>query len=137
MLLRCSAEMPVVRPCRTSTETVKAVPCGASFAATIGCRFRRRASAVVIGAQTMPQQLRMMKAIFSGVQSDGGADEIAFVLAVIVVGDDDNFAARDGFNRLHDRMGHRSHLLCCAGFEKIVRRDGAARLAQDLLRGLA
>ena len=33
-----------------------------------GCR--RRASARVSGAQTMPQVLRMMKAIFSGVQSE-------------------------------------------------------------------
>ncbi len=70
VLLRCSAEMPVVKPCLISTETVKAVPCGASLAATIGCRFKRLALAAVTGAQTMPQQLRMMKAIFSGVQSD-------------------------------------------------------------------
>ena len=59
--------MPVVRPCLTSTVTVKAVPSGASFSATMGCRCRRRASASDSGAQTMPQQLRMMKAIFSGV----------------------------------------------------------------------
>ncbi len=68
VLARCSAEMPVVRPCLTSTVTVKAVPSGASLAATMGARWRRRASAPVIGAQTMPQQLRMMKAIFSVVQ---------------------------------------------------------------------
>jgi len=36
VLLRSSAEMPVVRPCRTSTDTVKAVPSGASLTATMG-----------------------------------------------------------------------------------------------------
>ena len=66
VLARCSAEMPVVRPWRTSTETVKAVPSGASFCETIGSSRRRLASSCVSGAQTMPQQLRMMKAIFSG-----------------------------------------------------------------------
>src|SRR4051812_25778071 len=70
VLVRCSAEMPVVSPWRTSTDTVKAVPSGASFEATIGSRRRRRASAPVRGAQTMPQVLRMMNAILSGVQSE-------------------------------------------------------------------
>jgi hypothetical protein len=49
---------------------VKAVPSGASFEATMGSSRRRRASAAVRGAQTMPQVLRMMKAIFSGVQRE-------------------------------------------------------------------
>ena len=106
VLERCSAEMPVVRPCWTSTETVKAVPSGASLAATIGERLRRVASALVTGAQTMPQVLRMMKAIFSGVQSDGGADEIALVLAVVVIGDDDDFAAGEGLDGSDDGVGH-------------------------------
>ena len=66
---RCSAEMPVVRPCLTSTETVKAVPSGASLIATIGARCSLRASSAVNGAQTMPLVWRMMKAIFSGVQN--------------------------------------------------------------------
>ena len=70
VLQRCSAEMPVVMPCLTSTETVKAVPSGASFAATIGGRCNRRASSAVNGAQTMPQPLRMMKAILSVVHSE-------------------------------------------------------------------
>ena len=70
VLQRCSAEMPVVMPCLTSTETVKAVPSGASFAATIGGRCSRRASSAVKGAQTMPQPWRMMKAIFSVAQSE-------------------------------------------------------------------
>ena len=60
--------MPVVSPCFTSTVTVKAVPSGASLEATIGLRCNRLASADESGAQTMPQVLRMMNAIFSGVQ---------------------------------------------------------------------
>src|SRR5215472_16640004 len=59
--------MPVVRPWRTSTETVNAVPSGASLSATIGSRCRRRASSGASGAQTMPDVWRMMNAIFSGV----------------------------------------------------------------------
>ena len=70
VFVRCSAEMPVVSPWRTSADTVKAVPSGASLVATIGARFNRRASSPVSGTQTMPQQLRMMKAIFSVVQSE-------------------------------------------------------------------
>ena len=104
VLQRCSAEMPVVSPWRTSTETVKAVPSGASLAATIGARCSRRASSSVSGAQTMPQQWRMMKAIFSGVQSDAAMIEIAFVLAIVVVGDDDDLAAGDRLDGLGDGM---------------------------------
>src|SRR5262245_43871339 len=62
--------MPVVKPCRTSTETVKAVPSGASFAATMGSRCKRLASSGESGAHTMPEVWRMMKAIFSGVHID-------------------------------------------------------------------
>ena len=74
VLLRSSAEMPVVKPWRTSTETVKAVPSGASFAATIGSRCSRLASSAESGAHTMPDVLRMMKAIFSGVQSEAATN---------------------------------------------------------------
>src|SRR6267142_5315751 len=67
VLVRSSAEIPVVTPCRTSTETVKAVPSGASLSATIGSRWRRLACSTASGAHTIPDVLRMMKAIFSGV----------------------------------------------------------------------
>ena len=50
VLVRSSAEMPVVSPWRTSTVMVKAVPSGASFAATIGSRCSRRASSADSGA---------------------------------------------------------------------------------------
>src|SRR5215471_739084 len=67
VLVRSSAEMPVVSPWRTSTETVKAVPSGASFNATMGSRWSRLASSTDKGAQTIPEVLRMIKAIFSAV----------------------------------------------------------------------
>ena len=63
MFVRSSAEIPVVSPQRTSTETVKAVPSGASFIDTIGSRRKRRASSAGKGAQTMPEVWRTMKAI--------------------------------------------------------------------------
>ena len=70
VLLRCSAEIPVVSPCLLSTVMVKAVPRGASFEATIGDKCSRLASSAVTGTQTMPQQCLMMNAIFSVVQSE-------------------------------------------------------------------
>ena len=74
VLQRSSAEMPVVSPWRTSTETVKAVPSGASFSATIGSRCSRRASSAPSGAQTIPEVLRMMNAIFSDVHSEAATN---------------------------------------------------------------
>ena len=35
----------------------------------------------------------------------GGTDEVAFVLAIIVVGHDDEVSPRDGIDRLGDGMG--------------------------------
>ena len=46
----------------------------------------------------------MMKAIFSGVQSDGRDEQVALVLAVVVVGDDDDLAAGEGGDRRFDRF---------------------------------
>src|SRR5262245_17953932 len=66
--------MPVVRPWRTSTDTVKAVPSGASLSATIGSRRRRLASSASSGAHTMPDVCRMMKAICSGVHAEAATN---------------------------------------------------------------
>jgi len=68
VLQRSSAEIPVVSPWRTSTDTVNAVPSGASLSATIGSRCSRRACSAPSGAQTIPEVFRMMNAILSGVQ---------------------------------------------------------------------
>ncbi len=67
-----------------------------SLCATIGSSRSRRASSVVIGAQTMPEVWRMMNAIFSARAERGRDDQIALALAVVIVGDDDEFALGKG-----------------------------------------
>ena len=104
MLVRSSAEMPVVRPCRTSTETVKAVPSGASFAATIGIEMQALG---LLGGERRADDAR-------GVADDerhllrraqrGGDEQVALVLAVVVVGDDDDLAAREGRDHRFDAL---------------------------------
>ena len=106
VLVRSSAEMPVVNPCLTSTDTVKAVPSGASFDATIGSSRSRRASSGVSGRADDP----------GGVADDHGHlvrramhrrdEQVALVLAVVVVDDDDDFAARERLDDLGDAIGH-------------------------------
>ena len=36
----------------------------------------------------------------------GGDDHVAFVFAIVVVGDDDDFAAGEGFDGFVDAVGH-------------------------------
>jgi hypothetical protein len=105
VLQRSSAEMPVVRPKRQSTETVKAVPIGASFSATMGSSLSRRASAGPSGAQRIPQVWRIMKAMLLGRSLGRRHDEVALVLAVVVVDHDDHPALGDR----PDRLLHRPH----------------------------
>src|SRR5215211_56584 len=87
---RCSAEMPVVSPCRVSTETVKAVPSGASFVA----KRQRRADDAAGVADDERHLLRRAQR-----RRDG---EVALALAVLVVGHDDDLAAGEGLDRLGD-----------------------------------
>ena len=99
VLQRCSAEMPVVRPWWASTETVKAVPSGALFCATMGARCRRP----VLQRQRRADHAAAMaddEGHFLGGAERGRDDEIALVLAVVVVGHDDDFAARDRLDGL-------------------------------------
>ena len=98
--------MPVVRPCCASTETVKAVPSGASFIATIGARCRRRASSRGQRRADDAAAVADDEGHLLGRAERGGDDQIALVLAVVVVGDDDDFAARDRLDRLGDGMRH-------------------------------
>ena len=44
----------------------------------------------------------MMNAIFSGVACDRGDDQVALVLAVVIVGDDDDLAGGERLDRLAD-----------------------------------
>ena len=132
VLERCSAEMPVVSPCRTSTETVKAVPSGASFdgdhrveaqAPRLGTGQRRADDAAGV-ADDERHLLRRAER--------GGDDEIALVLAVVVVGDDDDFAAGEGLDGLGDGMGHGVSLLAKA--RKSLGVTAPSCLAGDELR---
>ena len=41
-----------------------------------------------------------MKAILSGVQSEAATDKVALVLAIIVIGDDDDLALAESTDRL-------------------------------------
>ena len=91
---RSAAEMPVVTPSRASMETVKAVWWREAL-----CRaMSRRPSffdtlAAVSARQMRPRPYLAMKLTASGVAICAGDDEIAFVLAVLVI-DEDEHAAR-------------------------------------------
>ena len=84
---------------------MNAVASGASFSATIGARCRRRASSSVSGAQTMPLRMADDEGHFLGRAERRGDDEIAFVFAIVVIGDDDDLAARHGLDGFSDGMG--------------------------------
>ena len=115
VLQRCSAEMPVVRPWRTSTETVKAVPSGASLIATIGGRCSR---ARLVGGQRRADDAAAIaddERHFLGACKRGGDDHVAFVLAIVVVGDDDDLAAGESLDGVERPDSSMSSPLCAGG----------------------
>src|SRR6267142_661605 len=79
VLLRSSAEMPVVRPCRTSTDTVQAV----------GFLGGQRRADDAGGVADDERHLL-------GRAERGGDEQVALVLAIIVVGDDHDLALGEG-----------------------------------------
>ena len=66
----------------------------------------------------MPVVWRTMKAIFSGVAWTRGDDQVALVLAIVIVGDDDDLAPLEGADGIGDPLhvgGHGNvHLLDAA-----------------------
>ena len=65
-------------------------------------------------------------------------DQVAFILAIVIIGDDDDFTANKGLNDGGDGIRHvRSMGRQACPAEKIVRRDGAVRLYDNALSGLA
>ena len=90
-----SAEMPVVTPVAASIDTVKFVWCGDVLRSTIGFRPSWRQCACVSGRQTRPRPSRTMKLMSSGAHFFGGHDQVAFVLAILVVEDHDHAAGAD------------------------------------------
>ena len=100
LVLSC-ADTPVPVP-TASTVTVKAVPWESVLSLTMSGSLSDSARAALMGAQTMPVLCRTRKAIVSGGHQLGGHDQIALVLTVGVIDDDDQTAGgqrRDG--RLH------------------------------------
>ncbi len=86
MCARSAALMPVLMPARASTETVYAVPRGSSLRATMGGSASRSATSSGIGAQTTPEVWRIVHASHSVGRGRRGEDDVALVLAVLVVG---------------------------------------------------
>ncbi len=110
MWARSAAEIPVVMPSRASTETVYAVFFRSWLVWYIGGSSSRSQSSPVSGTQTHPagvpdrerQQLRRRLL--------GGEDQVAFVLPVGVVDDDDRASGRDvGDRPLHAGRGFLGH----------------------------
>ena len=100
--LRSAAEMPVVTPSRASTETVNAVPSGASLWSVIGRRPSWSVRSSVRQRQISPRACVAMKLIASGRRKLGGDHEVALVLAVRVVDDDDEPSRANILDRLFD-----------------------------------
>ena len=104
---RSAAEMPVVTPSRASIETVKAVwwrvPLFCAISGRPSCSTRSRVSA----RQIRPRPCLAMKLMASGVAHLRGDDEVALVLAVLVV-DQDEHPAVAGV--LDDVLGRGLHL---------------------------
>ncbi len=82
---------------------VNAVPSGAVLVSTMGTSLSRSQTSGNSGMHTCPRPCVIMKLTVSGVSLFGGADEIALVLAVLGVDDDDDLAAADGLDGLLDR----------------------------------
>ena len=65
------------------------------------------ASSRVIGVQTMPEVWRTMKAIFSGVQCTAATIMSPFVLAAVIIHDDDDLATLEGAQGFNDFVSDR------------------------------
>ena len=100
---RSAAEMPVVTPSRASIETVKAVPRRASLRCVIGGRPSSSQRSSVRQRQIEAARVRRHEVDDLGRRELGGDDEVALVLAVGVVDDDDEPAVADVLDRRLDR----------------------------------
>ena len=106
-MARSCALVPVVVPCRQSIETVNAASCPPVVSVTIcGMPSSSRRHAAH-GRHTMPRPWVTMKLTASGVARLGRHDEVALVLAVGVVDDQDDLAGPDVVDGLLDRREHR------------------------------
>jgi hypothetical protein len=100
---RSAAEMPVVTPSAASMDTVKAVPMRVPLRATMGGRCRRSQRSRVSVRQIRPRPKRHE---VDGLGRDvvGRQDQVALVLAVFLVHQDDHAAGGQlGHDVLHGR----------------------------------
>ena len=104
VVARSLAEMPVVTPKRRSASmlTVKAVASSSVFRSVIWGRPSWSQRSPVSARQMSPRPCRVMKLISLGRDQLGRADEVALVLAVLVVGHDDDLAVAQVLDRLLD-----------------------------------
>ena len=100
---RSAAEMPVLTSCLASIDTQNAVSNGVVLALTASGISSSSSRWPVIDRQISPRPCFAMKLIASGVTFVGGHRQVAFVLAVLVVDDDDHPAGADGGDGLLDR----------------------------------
>ena len=101
--------MPVVTPSRASIETVNAVPSGASFRSVIGRSASSSARSSVRHRQIEPTGVRRHEIDRIGRRELRRDRQVALVLAILVVDDDDHPALADVLDRLLDRRERRGH----------------------------
>ena len=92
---RSAAEMPVVTPVAASIDTVNAVPCGERLSLTISGRFSCRQRSSVSVRQIEAARVHGHEVDRLGRHEVGGEDEVALVLAVLGVDEDDHPAVAD------------------------------------------
>ena len=100
---RSCAEIPVEIPSRASIDTVNAVPYGVSLWSVIIFRPSASTRSPVRQRQMSPRPSFAMNAIASGCRELGRDREVALVLAVGGVDDDDHLPLADVLDRLVDR----------------------------------
>ena len=135
---RSAALMPVVTPCRASMLTVNAVPSGGPRAP--GRRHHRQARGARSAPRSSVRQMRprpcvAMKLMASGVTNCAAMREVALVLAVLVVDEDDHLAgadvgdgAVDALEELRVRCSGRGACACSStGIRRAARRSSPAR----------
>ena len=102
VLARSAAEIPVVIPIAASMETVKAVPNGEVFSDTI--MDNAQVPDTFFGQRKADQTAAMSRHEIDRLWSHflGGHAQVAFILAIFVIHQDDYFAATIVFDRFFD-----------------------------------
>ena len=148
---RSWAEMPVVTPSRASIETVKAVSNADSFLAAIRSSPSSSQRSPVSARQIRPAGVHRHEVDRVGRGELGREGEVALVLAVLGVADDDHLAVADVLEGLLDRaeggVRSRRHVrdtsfstyLASTSTSRLTDRPGAAapRLVRSSVSGIS